>query len=109
MTEVLITILLAGLGGWVILPFFLRTTAADRRVDTSQLVEEKANVYRSIIELERDFYEGKVSPEDKQILIAQYERDAARILREIDGQAPEATLDVLEEEIAAARKRLRGE
>ena len=109
MTEVLIAILLAGLGGWVMLPFFLRTPAADRRGDTPQLVEEKANVYRSIIELERDFDEGKVSPEDKRILISQYEREAARILRELDSQASEATLDVLEEEIAAARKRLRGE
>lgn len=104
-----IAALLAGLGVWVLLGLFQTTPRSPTQDETSRLLEEKESIYRSMIELERDFDEGKVSEEDHAILQRRYERQALGVLDQLSvvGEST-AGSDVLEEEIAAARKRLRG-
>lgn len=71
---------------------------------SQDLLEAKEAVYRSILDLEFDRKMDKVSEEDYAIMRAQHESEALNILAETHGGA--GTTDVLEIEIAAARKRL---
>lgn len=70
------------------------------------LAERKYGIYRSILDLEEDFEVGKVSPEDRETLMAQYEAEAITFIRETK-QAESTSEDEvnaeLEREIAAAR------
>ncbi|MGH2732642.1 MAG: hypothetical protein ACRDJF_10415 [Actinomycetota bacterium] len=102
-----------GLGAWILSP--MRRRGADRTPlpDTrwSELVEAKHAVYRSILDLELDRSVGRVSEEDHRILCRQHEGEALAILAEMDEMqtTDTASTDILEAEIAAARRRIQGD
>jgi hypothetical protein len=104
---------LALLIGWVLIPLF-RPSPRVRNVSDSttldSLTESRNAIYRSMLDLDFDRSVGKVSDEDYVLLRSQHEADAAAILQEIDklnGSRGIVPPDPLEEEIAAARRRLR--
>jgi hypothetical protein len=101
----------AGLAAWILSPL-RRGGVAERLPDTrrSELVEAKHAALRSILDLELDRSVGKVSDEDYRILRRQHEGEAVAIIAEIDEidrlGSGGASSDVLEAEIAAARRRM---
>lgn len=110
---VLIIAAIAGaLAIWVARPLF------GRRLDNSDLlaqqaasalIETKESIYRSLIDLELDRQMGKISSGDFEVLKAQHESDALKIIGELDRLGEQQwTTDSLEMEIAAARRRLNG-
>ena len=96
---------------WMVRPLLerrraLRGPAEDRR--TADLLEEKQSVYRSILDLEMDHEMGKMGSQDYLQLRQQSKAEALGIIRELEGSAgDENEQDTLEEEIRAARARLR--
>jgi hypothetical protein len=124
--PVLLGIVLAGLGLWILQPLRLpRRMTPPGSVDAArwkELVDAKHAVYRSILDLEFDRSVGKVSEEDYGILLHQQEAEALGLLHEMDAlasaaagssrpvapsSAPGGPEETLEAEIAAARERLR--
>ncbi|CAN5780547.1 hypothetical protein BH23ACT12_BH23ACT12_08660 [soil metagenome] len=109
--QVLVGLLALGALAWIVRPLFGRRRAIkgpedDRR--TADLLEEKQSVYRSILDLELDHEMGKVGNEDYQQLRQRSKAEALGIIRELEGEAPEENEQAtLEEEIRAARARLR--
>lgn len=91
---------------WVIRPVLVgdETTSSDRELP--RLVEEKEAVLSSLVELEQDLDLGKIDPSDFQVIKSQHEKEALDLLRRIDDAR--GTADPLEEEIAAARRKLQG-
>lgn len=68
--------------------------------------ERKYGIYRSILDLEEDFEVGKVTPEDRETLMAQYEAEAITFIRETkraESTSEDEVRAELEREIAAAR------
>ena len=116
MTGFLAILGLAGLGIWILGP--LRSSRRQAHVEDArwkELVDAKHAVYRSILDLEFDQSVGKVSEADYRFLRRQHETEALEILGQLDAlaasvsgrPAPEARHpDDLEDEIAAARRRL---
>jgi hypothetical protein len=100
-----------GLAVWVLLPIAGRRRAIpvpDGRI--GDLIEAKHSVYRSLIDLELDRELGKLEPEDYARLRQEAKREALDLIHQIEGQAPGPDEDeTLEEEIRAARARLRRE
>lgn len=96
----------AGLAVWICKPFFERRGSFAPRVDRKleELLEAKDAIYRTILDLELDHKTRKIS--DSQYLNerAQAEAEALALLAQIDSSA--STVDSLELEIAAARRRL---
>lgn len=102
---------IALLAAWVLRPLQGERVRVAASVDAhwNELVDAKHQIYRSIIDLEFDQAVGKVSAADYAVLRRQHEVDALGVLREMDqmGSTEVASVDTLESEIAAARKRLR--
>jgi len=69
------------------------------------LIESKEGIYRSILDLEFDHQQGKVSDDDYAAMRGESEAAALTILKELDSDA--RADDTLEQEIAAARERLK--
>ncbi|HYN99189.1 MAG TPA: hypothetical protein VEU28_05905 [Actinomycetota bacterium] len=96
---------------WMVRPLLerrraLRGPEEDRR--TADLLEEKQSVYRSILDLELDHEMGKMGSQDYLQLRQQSKSEALGIIRELEGSSgDENEQDTLEEEIRAARARLR--
>lgn len=109
--QVLVALVALGTLAWIVRPLLGRRRAlkgpeADRR--TADLLEEKQSVYRSILDLELDHEMGKMGNEDYQQLRQQSKAEALGIIRELEGESAEETEQAtLEEEIRAARARLR--
>lgn len=99
----------AGLAVWIGLPFLERramaTPAGAERL--SELTDDKASIYRSMLDLELDHRLGKISDEDFELLKAQHESEAIEIIRQVDELAEHLGSDELEREIAEARAELR--
>jgi hypothetical protein len=118
MTAVVLGVVLAALGLWILQPLRGRRVAAAGPVDDvrwKELVDAKHAVYRSILELEFDRSVGKVAEEDYAIVRRQQEGEALGLLHEMDAMAARAAgssevpvvgHDTIEAEIAAARERL---
>ena len=111
MEQVLVGLVVAAAVGWIVRPLLgrrrdLAGPPEDRH--TADLLEEKQSVYRSILDLELDHEMGKMGEDDYQQLRQQSKTEALGIIRELEGEAAEeAEQATLEEEIAAARARLR--
>lgn len=109
--QVLVGLLVAAAAGWIVRPLLgrrrhLAGPPEDRR--TADLLEEKQSVYRSILDLELDHEMGKMGEDDYHLLRRQSKSEALGIIRELEGEAAEESEQAtLEEEIAAARARLR--
>lgn len=108
MIEVLLaSLVILVLGAWVTIPLFApptdRLSEVDERVN--ELLEMKYEAYRSILDLEFDLKVGKVSQEDHNLLRRRYEAEAAQILRRLDEQEDLSVSELIEREIAEARKR----
>lgn len=101
----------AVLAVWMLAPLLSRrvTLASGADARLNELLEAKHAVYRSILDLELDRTVGKVSDADHLHLRRQHESEALEILSEIDriASADGSSEDVLEREIAEARRRLR--
>ncbi len=69
------------------------------------LIESKEGIYRSILDLEFDHQMAKISDDDYTAMRREAEASAIKILVELDSGAQ--VEDELEQEIAAARERLR--
>lgn len=113
MNEALIVgIPVAIVAAWVVAPLLGSASRAalhpsDWKLD--ELIESKHAIYRSILDLELDHKVGKVSDEDYRALRSQHEAEALAVIKQMDQEASSDTAaDLLEEEIAAARDRLRG-
>ncbi|HEY8201448.1 MAG TPA: hypothetical protein VII47_08850 [Actinomycetota bacterium] len=116
----LAVVVAAALGIWVLRPLAGRRRGPVPPPDTrrAELLEAKYAVYRSILDLELDHQLGKVAPDDYQELRHEHEQEAIGLLRELDDEgAPlpgevsgsdAGALDVLEREIAEARRRRSG-
>lgn len=74
--------------------------------ESADLVEAKEAIYRSILDLEFDLKTGRAVPEQYAAMRRQLEAEAVSILRRLE-QTPSPD-DILEVEIAAARRRLMG-
>ncbi len=96
------------LGFWVALPLFGSDTEPLTEVEEemNRLLEMKQAIYRSILDLEFDLKVGKVSREDHDLLRRRHEAEAAQILRQLDEAEGLRVTDLIEREIAEARKRL---
>lgn len=109
--QVLVALVTLGTLAWMARPLLgrrreLKGPGDDRR--TADLLEEKQSVYRSIMDLELDHEMGKMGNEDYRQLRQQSKAEALGIIRELEGDASEETGQAtLEEEIRAARARLR--
>jgi hypothetical protein len=113
--SVLVVAAVAALGIWILRPLLGRRRGPAAMPDThrAELLEAKHAVYRSILDLEFDHQVGKVAPADYEELLHEHEREAIGLLRELDetgtaggdADADVEALDVLEREIAAARRR----
>lgn len=95
-------------GFWIALPLFRSNTEPLAAVEEelNRLLEMKQAAYRSILDLEFDLKVGKVSREDHDLLRRTYEAEAAHILRQLDEAQRLRVTDLIEKEIAEARKRL---
>ena len=95
-------------GFWIALPLFQSNTEplAVVEEEVNRLLEMKQVVYRSILDLEFDLKVGKVSREDHDVLRRRHEAEAAQILKELDEAEGIRVTDLIEREIAEARKRL---
>jgi hypothetical protein len=112
---VLVLAVVVALALWVLRPLLGRRRELLAPGDTqrAELLEAKHAVYRSILDLEFDRQVGKVASGDYEELRGEHEQEAVRILRALDerdaagldGASDEETLDLLEREIAAARRR----
>lgn len=108
----LFTSALAMLAVWIAYPLFASSlgreegpSARDEEID--RLIEEKTASYRAMLDLEFDHNLGKVSDPDYAIMRRQHELEAIAILEQLDATSSnEALIDVLEMEIATAKKRL---
>ena len=115
LAQVLAVAAVAALGIWVLRPLLGRRRGPAEPPDThrAELLEAKHAVYRSILDLEFDHVVGKVAPADYEELRREHEQEAVGLLRELDetgtagsdGRSDVETLDVLEREITAARRR----
>lgn len=113
MTEELIVGLIAlAFGVWIARPLLGRRrslpseSAQDRR--TADLMEEKQSVYRSILDLEMDHDMGKIDEDDYRQLRQQSKAEALGILHQLGTEdSAEADAATLEDEIRAARARMR--
>lgn len=106
--------LVVGLAAWIARGFTdARGRFDDMSSDLAPLIEAKHSVYRSILDLEEDYDLGKVSTEDQQVLLAQHQGDAIKIIRELNRVQRRDVGDVkdledeLERDIRAARHALR--
>ncbi len=100
-----------GLAVWVLRPAIgaRRTTMPSSDGRIGDLIEEKQSVYRSLIDLELDHELGKLEPDDYDRLRREAKAEALDLIRQIEGAAPSTDDVTLEEEIRAARARLRRE
>jgi hypothetical protein len=95
-------------GIWITLPL-VRPSAeqlAPVAEELNRLLEMKQAVYRSILDLEFDLKVGKVSREDHDLLRRRHEAEAVQIIRQLDAIDGTEVTDLIEREIAEARKRL---
>ena len=118
--PLLAIVVVAVLGTWVVRPLAGRRRGPTPPPDTrrAELLEAKHAVYRSILDLELDHQLGKVAPGDYQELRHEHEEEALGLLRELDDESVSlpgevsgdgaGPLDVLEREIAEARRRRSG-
>ncbi|HEX2053353.1 MAG TPA: hypothetical protein VHJ78_06485 [Actinomycetota bacterium] len=111
MTEqVLVALLALVLAVWIARPLLGRLKPVPRPADrrTADLLEAKQSVYRSIVDLELDHEMGKLEQDDYVQLRQQSKAEALDILRQLDtGLSPESEQATLEDEIRAARERMR--
>jgi hypothetical protein len=110
--QAIVGLVALGLAVWVLQPMAGRrrraVPAADPRI--GDLMEAKQSVYRSLIDLELDHELGKLDPEDYAWLRQEAKKEALDLIHQIEGQAQGSDDDTtLEEEIRAARARLRRE
>ena len=98
-------LLAAATGLWLVSPLLGRKQYVREGGDeTADLVEAKEAVYRCILDLELDRKTGKVGPDQYDLMRGQLESEAVSILRRLEHRmSPD---DLLELEIAAARRRL---
>lgn len=112
MIPVIVAIALAAAAVWMLLPLWARRheTSGVISREAEELLELKQAAYRSILDLEADRALGKVSDEDFRAMRRQHEIEALKALRALDSLPSDDTAaDLLEKEIAAARRRLRGD
>ncbi|HEX2180509.1 MAG TPA: hypothetical protein VHL54_13510 [Actinomycetota bacterium] len=111
MTEsILVALLALTAAAWIARPLLGRRQPVAEPADlhTADLMEAKQGVYRSIIDLEIDHQLGKIDNSDYLELKRQSKAEALGILRELEGESSEeAGEQTLEDEIEAARARLR--
>jgi len=115
MTEQLIVGAIALLlAAWIIRPLLERRRGLAPPPDdprTADLLEAKQSVYRSIVDLEMDHEMGKMDRDDYLQLRQQSKAEALHILQELEGDnskhSEELTDQTLEDEIRAARARMR--
>lgn len=111
MEKVIVALVVLAAAVWFLRPMLERRKGlggpvADRR--TEDLLEAKQSVYQSIVDLEMDHEMGKMGDENYLQLRQQSKAEALGIIRELEGEgAPDAEQATLEEEIRAARARLR--
>lgn len=112
MIAAVVAIVLAGGVVWMLMPLWDRRHEDSGAVaeEAEELLELKQAAYRGILDLEADRDLGKVSDEDFRVMRRQHEAEALKALRALDSLTSEDTAaDLLEREIAAARRRLRGD
>lgn len=94
---------------WTVLPMLRRSTTkipvASRGAE--KLIEKKATVYRSILDLDLDHKLGKVTDEDHRHMRRQLESEAIEILGKLDQLGLADSEELIEREIAEAREALR--
>ncbi len=109
--QVVVAAVVLAAVGWIVKPLLGSRRALggpdeDRR--TEDLLEAKQSVYRSIVDLEMDHEMGKMGDQDYEQLRGQSKAEALGIIHELEGEDTQQTdLATLEEEIRAARGRLR--
>jgi len=93
---------------YIVAPIGRARRGMDETVSETAAEEKKRVALTGILDLEEERDGGKLSETEFVDLRARYERDAVEALKELDTAAPGAPLeDRLEEEIAAARDKLR--
>jgi hypothetical protein len=108
--QVVVALLALAAAAWIARPLLDRRRTIQEPADlrTSDLLEAKQGVYRSIIDLEMDHELGKIDNSDYLELKRQSKAEALGIIRELEGEGSEETEQAtLEDEIRAARARLR--
>lgn len=97
----------AAVAAWVVAPLRgLHRSLVAPDQETADLLEAKEAIYRSIVDLEFDLKTGKAEPGQYATMRLQLESEAVSILRRLEQTlSPD---DILEMEIAAARRRLTG-
>lgn len=109
--ELLVALVTVVIGLWIARPLVgrrhsLRSAAATGR--TADLLEEKQSIYRTIVDLEMDREMGKIDEADYEQLRQQSKTEAVGVIRQLQEEASsEADHATLEDEIRAARERLR--
>jgi hypothetical protein len=109
--EAIVALVTIGLAAWIVMPLLGKKTAEPIRDDrSSDLIDAKQSVYRSLIDLELDHDLGKLAPDDYERLRLQSKSEALELIRQIEGAAPDDSDEMtLEAEIRSARARLRKE
>lgn len=94
---------------WTLSPILRRSSAAIPTTSqfVDELIEEKATIYRSILDLDLDLKLGKVSDADHRHMRHLLEREAIEILRKLDRSGLIDSEELIEREIAEARDSLR--
>ncbi|MGQ0680118.1 MAG: hypothetical protein ACT4OM_10790 [Actinomycetota bacterium] len=99
----------AMVAGWIVRPLFGKPSEVLKvsSSDNADLLEAKQSVYRGLIDLEMDHEQGKLTEQDYRQLQLEGKQEALSLIQQIEGSEPAET--TLEEEIRAARSRLRRE
>lgn len=94
---------------WILLPVLRRSspTIPTTSAFVEEMIEKKASIYRSILDLDLDLKLGKLSQADHRHMRDQLERDAIEILRKLDRSGLIDSEELVEREIAEARAALR--
>ena len=93
---------------YIVAPIGRGRRGMDETVSETAAEEKKRVALTGILDLEEERDGGKLSETEFVDLRARYERDAVEALKELDRAGPAAPLeDRLEQEIAAARDKLR--
>lgn len=112
MEEATVVVAAIALAAWVLAPMKARRRVALPIADglLSDLVDTKQSVYRSLIDLDMDYEQGKIAHEDYDRLRQEGKKEALALLRAMEGVEERSGGELaLEDEIRAARARLRRE
>jgi hypothetical protein len=108
----IIGMLLLALAAWILLPVVRRDSGPPevagtmRPERTTDLLEAKHSLYRSILDLDLDHELGRVEEADYQRMRSQSVAEAHELIVALEG-SDDRTKQILEDEIASARMRLR--